>query len=149
MCHIQYLVAAVQLIQNNSIFNFCEAIAQKSDSEHFEVVTFSEAEHVVCGIKVKYNLTFYVTCSDVLKEDSEDDGDEDEDDEGSDDDDVDTDEDKKHASKPPSQSAPSIYTVLSEFKGEQEGDLSVQVKLQRTEMNVLKLSSHSLSTDTV
>lgn len=108
---------------------FCEDIAQKIrfETSTTTVVTFSEAEHVVCGRKVKYNLTFYVTCSDVLKEDSEDD--EDEDDEGSDDDDVDTDEDKKHASKPPSQSGPRIYTVLSEFKGEQEGDLSVQVKL--------------------
>lgn len=105
-------------------FNVCfrEDVAQKI---RFETLSHS----------VKLNMlsvAFYVTCSDVLKEDSEDDGDED--DEGSDDDDGDTDEDKKHASRPPSQSGPRVYTVLSEFKGEQEGDLSVQVTLQGTEL---------------
>ncbi|KAM9345408.1 nephrocystin-1 [Symphorus nematophorus] len=59
----------------------------------------------------------------VSKEDSED---EDDDDEDSTDDDVDDDEDEKQALKPPSQSGPRIYTVLSDFKGEQEGDLTVQ-----------------------
>uniref|UniRef100_A0A3P8RKS8 Nephronophthisis 1 n=1 Tax=Amphiprion percula TaxID=161767 RepID=A0A3P8RKS8_AMPPE len=61
-------------------------------------------------------------------EDSEDGTDEDDD--SDDDDDGDTDgndgEDEKRAVKPPSQSDPRIYTVLSDFKGEQEGDLSVQ-----------------------
>uniref|UniRef100_A0A3Q3W5S4 SH3 domain-containing protein n=1 Tax=Mola mola TaxID=94237 RepID=A0A3Q3W5S4_MOLML len=64
-----------------------------------------------------------VTCVDVSKEDSED-----EDDEDSNDNDADSDEVVKRASKPPFQSVPRIYTVLSEFRGEQEGDLSVQVK---------------------
>lgn len=63
--------------------------------------------------------------SDVSKEDSEDDDDDDED---SNDDDADNDEDERRAVKPPSQSGHRIYTVLSDFKGEQEGDLSVQVK---------------------
>lgn len=63
--------------------------------------------------------------SDVSKEESEDDEDDDED---SNDDDVDDDENKKRAAKLPPQSDPRIYTVLSDFKGEQEGDLSVQVK---------------------
>lgn len=62
--------------------------------------------------------------SDVSKEDSEDD----DDDEDSNDDDVDNDEDEKPAVRTPSQSDPRIYTALSDFKGEQEGDLSVQVK---------------------
>ncbi|XP_040906013.1 nephrocystin-1 [Toxotes jaculatrix] len=63
----------------------------------------------------------------VSKEDSEDDDDEDsDDDEDDEDDDGDEDEDEKQAVKPPSQSDPRIYTVLSDFKGEQEGDLSVQ-----------------------
>lgn len=67
--------------------------------------------------------------SDVSKEDSEDDDDDDDDDdEDTNDDDGDSDEDAKQALKPPSQSGPRIYTVLSDFKGEQEGDLSVQVK---------------------
>uniref|UniRef100_A0AAQ5YSC6 SH3 domain-containing protein n=1 Tax=Amphiprion ocellaris TaxID=80972 RepID=A0AAQ5YSC6_AMPOC len=61
-------------------------------------------------------------------EDSEDGTDEDDD--SDDDDDGDTDgndgEDEKRAVKPSSQSDPRIYTVLSDFKGEQEGDLSVQ-----------------------
>lgn len=135
MCHILYLATVTQLIQNNLAFTFVKKLHNKLDSKHFKVVQFSEAKHVFCGRKVKYNLTFKpFTCSDVVKEDSEDDGDEDEDDEGSDGDDVDTDEDKKQALKPPSQSGPRIYTVLSEFKGEQEGDLSVQVKLQGTEL---------------
>ncbi|XP_038593822.1 nephrocystin-1 [Micropterus salmoides] len=60
---------------------------------------------------------------DVSKEESEDDEDDDED---SNDDDVDDDENKKRAAKLPPQSDPRIYTVLSDFKGEQEGDLSVQ-----------------------
>uniref|UniRef100_A0AAQ5X4W1 SH3 domain-containing protein n=1 Tax=Amphiprion ocellaris TaxID=80972 RepID=A0AAQ5X4W1_AMPOC len=64
----------------------------------------------------------------VSKEDSEDGTDEDDD--SDDDDDGDTDgndgEDEKRAVKPSSQSDPRIYTVLSDFKGEQEGDLSVQ-----------------------
>ncbi len=67
--------------------------------------------------------------SDVSKEDSEDDDDDDDDDEeDSNDDDVDNDEDERQALKPPFQSGSRIYTVLSDFKGEQEGDLSVQVK---------------------
>lgn len=67
--------------------------------------------------------------SDVSKEDSEDDDDDDNnEDEDSNSDDVDNDEDEKRAVKPPSQSGHRIYTVLSDFKGEQEGDLSVQVK---------------------
>ncbi|XP_071370301.1 nephrocystin-1, partial [Centroberyx affinis] len=62
---------------------------------------------------------------DTSKEDSE----EDEDDDDDDSDDVDddgNDEDEKRAVKPPSQSDPRIYTALSDFRGEQEGDLSVQ-----------------------
>ncbi|XP_044069422.1 nephrocystin-1 [Siniperca chuatsi] len=59
---------------------------------------------------------------DVSKQDSEDD----DDDEDSNDDDVDSDEDEKRTAKPTSLSDPHIYTVLSDFKGEQEGDLSVQ-----------------------
>lgn len=41
--------------------------------------------------------------------------------------DDDEDEEEKKALKPPSQSDLRIYTVLSDFKGEEEGDLSVQV----------------------
>uniref|UniRef100_A0A671W4D5 Nephronophthisis 1 n=1 Tax=Sparus aurata TaxID=8175 RepID=A0A671W4D5_SPAAU len=62
-------------------------------------------------------------------EDNEDD-DDDDDEEESDDDNDDDDEEEKRALKPPSQSGPHVYTVLSDFKGEQEGDLSVQVKGQ-------------------
>uniref|UniRef100_A0A3B3DHR8 Nephronophthisis 1 n=1 Tax=Oryzias melastigma TaxID=30732 RepID=A0A3B3DHR8_ORYME len=40
--------------------------------------------------------------------------------------DDDEDEEEKKALKPPSQSDLRIYTVLSDFKGEEEGDLSVQ-----------------------
>lgn len=66
--------------------------------------------------------------SDESQEDEEDeDEDEDEDKDSSDDDD-DDDEDEKRAAKPPSPSEPLIYTALSDFTGEQEGDLSVQVK---------------------
>ncbi|XP_029306247.1 nephrocystin-1 isoform X2 [Cottoperca gobio] len=60
----------------------------------------------------------------VLKEDSEDDNDEDDDEDSSDTDG--DDEDEKQAVKPPSESDPHIYTALSDFRGEQEGDLSVQ-----------------------
>uniref|UniRef100_A0A3B4YE76 Nephronophthisis 1 n=1 Tax=Seriola lalandi dorsalis TaxID=1841481 RepID=A0A3B4YE76_SERLL len=69
-----------------------------------------------------------VTCVDVSKEDSEDDDDEDSnnDDEDDADSDGNEDENETRAVKPPSQSDPRIYTVLSDFKGEQEGDLSVQ-----------------------
>lgn len=58
--------------------------------------------------------------SDVSKEDSEDSND--------DSDDDDDHEDEKQALKPPSQPDPRIYIALSNFRGEQEGDLSVQVK---------------------
>uniref|UniRef100_A0A3Q0S2E8 Nephronophthisis 1 n=1 Tax=Amphilophus citrinellus TaxID=61819 RepID=A0A3Q0S2E8_AMPCI len=58
----------------------------------------------------------------------EDDNDDDEDD--SDEEDVENDssddEDERRDVKPPSQSDPRIYVVLSDFKGEQEGDLSVR-----------------------
>lgn len=77
--------------------------------------------------------------SDVSKEDSEDDDDED-----SNDDDVDNDEDEKPAVRTPSQSDHRIYTALSDFKGEQEGDLSVQVKYPCSTLapnKVLKMSS--------
>ncbi|XP_071336157.1 nephrocystin-1 isoform X2 [Trachinotus anak] len=69
---------------------------------------------------------------DVSKEYSEDDDDDEDSDDDDDDDeedadnDGDEDEDEKRAVKPPSQSDPRIYRVLSDFKGEQEGDLSVQ-----------------------
>ncbi|XP_042358303.1 nephrocystin-1 [Plectropomus leopardus] len=69
---------------------------------------------------------------DVSKEDTEvEDDDEDDDEESSDDDDDDDDDeandgDEKQAVKSPSQSDSHIYTALSDFKGEQEGDLSVQ-----------------------
>lgn len=67
-------------------------------------------------------------------EDSEDvdDSDDNEDSNDDEDDDIVSDghdgEDEKRAAKPPLQSDPHIYTVLSDFKAEQEGDLSVQVK---------------------
>uniref|UniRef100_A0A3Q3BCS3 Nephronophthisis 1 n=1 Tax=Kryptolebias marmoratus TaxID=37003 RepID=A0A3Q3BCS3_KRYMA len=69
--------------------------------------------------------------SSVSKEDSEDGADGDSDKDTNDDDDDDDDEeedtddkDEDRAVKPPSQS--QLYMVLSDFKGEQEGDLSVQ-----------------------
>ncbi|XP_068590525.1 nephrocystin-1 [Cebidichthys violaceus] len=62
---------------------------------------------------------------DISREDNEED-DEDEDSSSDDDDDDDEDEDEKPAVKPPSQSDPRVYTALSDFTGEQEGDLSVQ-----------------------
>uniref|UniRef100_A0A672G967 Nephronophthisis 1 n=1 Tax=Salarias fasciatus TaxID=181472 RepID=A0A672G967_SALFA len=48
------------------------------------------------------------------------------DDDSSEDDDDDDDEKEKRAVKPPSHSDQHIYTVLSDFKGEEEGDLSVR-----------------------
>uniref|UniRef100_A0A4W6EZD7 Nephronophthisis 1 n=1 Tax=Lates calcarifer TaxID=8187 RepID=A0A4W6EZD7_LATCA len=54
--------------------------------------------------------------------------DDDDDDDADADNDGDEDKDERRAVKPPSMSDPRIYTVLSDFKGEQEGDLSVQVK---------------------
>ncbi|XP_029925765.1 nephrocystin-1 [Myripristis murdjan] len=60
------------------------------------------------------------------EEDDDDDDDDDDEDEDDDDDDVDGDKDEKKAVKPTSQSAPGVYTVLSNFRGEQEGDLSVK-----------------------
>ena len=51
------------------------------------------------------------------------------DDDDDDDDDSDEDEDEKRAVSPPSQPDSPIYRVLSDFQGEQEGDLSVQVEL--------------------
>ncbi|XP_053189594.1 nephrocystin-1 [Scomber japonicus] len=59
---------------------------------------------------------------DVSKEDSEDSND----DSDNDDDHDDDHEDEKQALKPPSQPDPRIYIALSNFRGEQEGDLSVQ-----------------------
>lgn len=55
-------------------------------------------------------------------EDSNDDEEDDVDSDGSDD------EDDKRAAKPPMQSGPRKYTVLSDLTAEQEGDLTVQVK---------------------
>ncbi|XP_062256922.1 nephrocystin-1 isoform X1 [Platichthys flesus] len=48
------------------------------------------------------------------------------DDDDDDDDNSDEEEDEQRAGKPPSQSASPNYRVLSDFQGEQEGDLSVQ-----------------------
>ncbi|XP_078788629.1 nephrocystin-1 isoform X2 [Oryzias latipes] len=61
---------------------------------------------------------------DVSKDESQREANEDE--ESSSDDDSDEDSDDKKAVKPPLQSDLWIYTVLSDFKGEEEGDLSVQ-----------------------
>ncbi|XP_029962009.1 nephrocystin-1 isoform X2 [Salarias fasciatus] len=74
------------------------------------------------------------TAGDVSKEESETGGDDDDDDDdeessdddSSEDDDDDDDEKEKRAVKPPSHSDQHIYTVLSDFKGEEEGDLSVR-----------------------
>ncbi|KAK2824540.1 hypothetical protein Q5P01_021715 [Channa striata] len=69
----------------------------------------------------------------VSKEDSEDDDDDTDDDEDSDDDDDDLDNDDSNeeaeskAAKPPLQSDSRIYTVLSDFKGEEKGEMSVQM----------------------
>ncbi|KAF7670261.1 hypothetical protein LDENG_00027470 [Lucifuga dentata] len=60
------------------------------------------------------------------KEGSNDDDDDSEEEEDDDDDDDDVGNDEKQAVKPLSYSGPHIYTVLSDFRGEQEGDLSVQ-----------------------
>ncbi|XP_024916394.1 nephrocystin-1 [Cynoglossus semilaevis] len=58
---------------------------------------------------------------------TEDSGDEDDEDSVEDEDeDKDDEVDEKLAVKPPSQSDPRIYKVLSDFQGEQDGDLSVQ-----------------------
>ncbi|KAM4607413.1 nephrocystin-1 [Polymixia lowei] len=63
---------------------------------------------------------------DAQEEESEEDEDDDEeDDDEADEDDADKDDDKT-AVKPPARSDPHIYVALSNFKGEQEGDLSVQ-----------------------
>ncbi|XP_061601048.1 nephrocystin-1 isoform X2 [Cololabis saira] len=63
----------------------------------------------------------------ISKEESQDSVDEDNDEDGTDDDDDDyEDEERTSAVKPPSQSGPQIYTILCDFKGEQEGDLSVR-----------------------
>lgn len=70
-------------------------------------------------------LHFHVLIySNVSQEDSVD---EDDDEDSSDDDSVE-DEDERKAVKPPPQSDSRIYTALSDFSGEQEGDLSVRVK---------------------
>lgn len=61
--------------------------------------------------------------ADGKKSDDDDDDEDDDDDKDSDFDDVTADK------KPPPQSDRRIYTVLSEFKVEQEGDLSVQVRV--------------------
>uniref|UniRef100_A0A3Q3WL50 SH3 domain-containing protein n=1 Tax=Mola mola TaxID=94237 RepID=A0A3Q3WL50_MOLML len=82
-----------------------------------------EEERRLQTILERLNTLSLEISPDVSKEDSED-----EDDEDSNDNDADSDEVVKRASKPPFQSVPRIYTVLSEFRGEQEGDLSVQVK---------------------
>ncbi|XP_019945284.2 nephrocystin-1 [Paralichthys olivaceus] len=58
--------------------------------------------------------------------DNDDDGKESNSDDDDDDDDSDEDEDEKQAVKPPSQSDSRNYKVLSDFQGEEEGDLSVQ-----------------------
>lgn len=88
--------------------------------------------------------------SDVSKEDSEEEDDDEDDDEDSSDDDADGNDEE--AVKPASQSEPLIYTALSDFKGEQEGDLSVQVKYflfykqrnsWRCKLSILPLSSCS------
>uniref|UniRef100_A0A3Q0RQR2 Nephronophthisis 1 n=1 Tax=Amphilophus citrinellus TaxID=61819 RepID=A0A3Q0RQR2_AMPCI len=80
-----------------------------------------------------FSCHYFVIHSNVSKEHSEDsveedDNDDDEDD--SDEEDVENDssddEDERRDVKPPSQSDPRIYVVLSDFKGEQEGDLSVR-----------------------
>ncbi|GAA6231433.1 nephrocystin-1 [Lates japonicus] len=67
---------------------------------------------------------------DISKEDRDNDDDDVSNDDDDDDDDADNDgdedEDERRAVKPPSLSDPRVYTVLSDFKGEQEGDLSVQ-----------------------
>ncbi|KAM6997733.1 nephrocystin-1 isoform 2-T2 [Tautogolabrus adspersus] len=63
--------------------------------------------------------------SSAAGEDEDDDEDDDED-SNDDEDDVDDDEDEKEAGKPPALSEHRLYKVLSDFKGEQEGDLSVQ-----------------------
>lgn len=67
--------------------------------------------------------------SDAQKEDVED-GAEDSDEDDSDEDTadkVDSPKDESQASTAPPQSEPCIYTVLSDFTGDQEGDLTVQV----------------------
>ncbi|KAM4730467.1 LOW QUALITY PROTEIN: nephrocystin-1 [Anableps anableps] len=61
----------------------------------------------------------------VSKENDDNSSDDDNDDDFEEDLDSD-DADGSTSEKPPSQSAPQIYTVLSDFKAEQEGDLSVQ-----------------------
>lgn len=66
---------------------------------------------------------------DVSKDETKDSVDEDEESSSDGDDDGSTDNDEgRRAVKPPPQSDPRTYTVLCDFKGEQEGDLSVQVK---------------------
>ncbi|XP_030603978.1 nephrocystin-1 isoform X2 [Archocentrus centrarchus] len=68
--------------------------------------------------------------SKAQSEDSVEEDDDDDDEDDSDEEDVENDssddEDERRDVKPPSQSDPRIYVVLSDFKGEQEGDLSVR-----------------------
>uniref|UniRef100_A0A667ZYM0 Nephronophthisis 1 n=1 Tax=Myripristis murdjan TaxID=586833 RepID=A0A667ZYM0_9TELE len=88
-----------------------------------------EEERRLQGIMERLNtLSLDDSSKTDSEEDDDDDDDDDDEDEDDDDDDVDGDKDEKKAVKPTSQSAPGVYTVLSNFRGEQEGDLSVKVK---------------------
>lgn len=72
---------------------------------------------------------YVLISSNISKDDSEDneDDDKDSDDDDDEDDNGIADKDERKVVKQPHQSDPRIYTVLSDFKGEQDGDLSVQV----------------------
>lgn len=81
-----------------------------------------------------FSLNYSLVHSNVSKEDSENSAEEDDDEDSNDNEeehvenDNNTGGDERRDLKPPSQSDARIYMVLSDFKGEQEGDLSVQVK---------------------
>lgn len=78
-----------------------------------------------------FSLNYSLVHSNVSKEDSENSAEEDDDEDSNDNEEEHVNNiagDERRDLKPPSQSDARIYMVLSDFKGEQEGDLSVRVK---------------------
>lgn len=81
-----------------------------------------------------FSLNYSLVHSNVSKEDSENSAEEDDDEDSNDNEEEHVEivnniaGDERRDLKPPSQSDARIYMVLSDFKGEQEGDLSVRVK---------------------
>uniref|UniRef100_A0A3P8UE34 Nephronophthisis 1 n=1 Tax=Cynoglossus semilaevis TaxID=244447 RepID=A0A3P8UE34_CYNSE len=128
---VQSLIIQTDYFIKKSVFSICSQADELAPVGNYEQRKQEEEKRLQNILDRLNTLSLELSppgpSTDASNISTEDSGDEDDEDSVEDEDeDKDDEVDEKLAVKPPSQSDPRIYKVLSDFQGEQDGDLSVQ-----------------------